>query len=66
MSNTTPAEPTLLTADELATHLRVHVETVRRWSREGKIPSLSGGKDRRYDLADVKAALAAPTTERSA
>lgn len=66
MSNTPPAEPTLLTADELATHLRVHIETVRRWAREGKIPSLSGGKDRRYDLDAVKAALAAPTGERSA
>jgi excisionase family DNA binding protein len=66
MSNTTPAEPTLLTADELAVHLRVHIETVRRWAREGKIPSFSAGKDRRYDLADVKAALASPATERSA
>jgi excisionase family DNA binding protein len=66
MPNTTPVEPTLLTAEELAAVLRVHVETVRRWSREKKIPSLSVGKDRRYDLAEVKAAISSPVTERSA
>lgn len=60
MPNTAPDGPALLTADELAAHLRVHVETVRRWRREGRIPSLGSGKSQRYELAAVKAALASP------
>lgn len=57
MPNTTE----YLTTDELAAHLRVHPETVRRWARAGRIPSLKAGEksgDRRYDLDAVKAALA--------
>ena len=45
----------LLTAEELATKLNVHVETVRRLTRDGQIPHHRVG-DARYRLSDVLAA----------
>jgi excisionase family DNA binding protein len=51
----TPPEP-LLTAEEVAALVRLDVETVRRWAREGLIPSikLPGGRRRfRRDVVDA-------------
>ena len=49
----------LLTAQELARELKVTVDTVWRYTRKGKIPSLRlGPRDYRYSLEDVLAALA--------
>ena len=48
----------LLTADEVAALLRVHVKTVHRWADDGKLPEVrtpTGG--RRYHRADVDALL---------
>jgi excisionase family DNA binding protein len=48
----------LLTAQEVAKRLSVHPESVRRWTREGKLASVplpSGRK--RYRLEDVEALL---------
>lgn len=58
MSNT-PDPGELLTTEELAAVLSVHVETVRRWSRAYLIPFMELPKGRRYSLAEVRAALAA-------
>lgn len=44
----------LLTADELATRLRVRPGTIRAWARRGLIPSvLISPKVRRFDVCAV-------------
>ena len=49
-------EPKLLTAQELADHLRIEKDTVYRWTRAGKIPSIRlGGRRFRYELDKVLA-----------
>lgn len=49
---------TLLTADELAGRLSVQPETIRKWSRTGRIPRVElSRKVIRYNLADVLATL---------
>lgn len=50
----------LLTATELAGRLRVQVDTVRRWAREGRIPCLRPSpKVVRFELGQVVAAIRA-------
>ena len=41
----------LVTVQEAAERLRVHVETVRRWVREGKLPAKKIGATRKYLIA---------------
>lgn len=50
---------TLMTASEVAAFLRVHLGSVRRWSRTGKLKGyrLGGRGDWRYDRRDVLAFL---------
>ena len=51
----------LLTATQVAERLSVHPESVRRWTREGKlfaVPLPSGRK--RYRVEDVEALLRPP------
>lgn len=44
----------LLTADELAGRLHLRPSTIKRWAREGRIPSVRPSpKVVRYDLAAV-------------
>ena len=53
----------LLTAEELADCMRVRPSTIRLWGREGLIPVVKiGGTIRRYDFAEVIAALKARDT----
>ena len=48
----------LVTAEEVAERLRLRPDTVRRWTREGRIPSIRlSAKVIRFDLDDVEAAL---------
>ncbi len=49
----------LLTVGEVASILRVHVNSVRRWSDEGLLKCYRIGPrgDRRYDPEDVKVFL---------
>ena len=48
----------LLSAGQLAKELGVHIETIRRWDKEGKIKAKrTGGGHRRFDLNQVKAML---------
>jgi len=48
----------LLTADELASRLQVRPSTVRRWTREGRIPTVRlSQKVVRYDLVAVVSAI---------
>lgn len=47
----------MMKAKELAKKLSVNVETVRRWTRAGVIPHVVVGQSKRYDLAQVLAAL---------
>jgi excisionase family DNA binding protein len=54
----------LLTAQELARALKVTPDTIWRYTRTGRIPSvLLGPRDYRYRLPDVLAALAEGSTE---
>ena len=56
-----PNSDPLLTAAQVAARIPVHVETVRRWTREGKLTAVvlpSGRK--RYRAADVDALLLTP------
>jgi excisionase family DNA binding protein len=50
---------TLMTATEVAAFLKVHLGSVRRWSRSGKLKGyrLGGRGDWRYDRKDVLAFL---------
>ena len=45
----------IMTCDEVADFLRVHVSSVRRWTREGKLKGyrLGGNGDWRYSREDV-------------
>lgn len=54
-----PNTDDLMTAEQVAALIPVHPETVRRWSREGKIPvvRLPSGR-KRYRRVDVEALLA--------
>ncbi len=57
----------LLTAQELARHLGVSVSQVQRLSAQGKIPRYElGHRTIRFDLAEVRAALAASGAPSSA
>jgi excisionase family DNA binding protein len=49
----------LMTCDEVAEFLRVHVGSVRRWSRSGKLKAykVGGRGDWRYRQQDVEAFL---------
>lgn len=56
-------ENEILTANELATRLKLKPETIRVWAREGRIPSIRPTqKILRFDLQKV---LQAISTERS-
>jgi excisionase family DNA binding protein len=55
---TIPEPEILLTPAETANYFRVHVKTLTRWSKEGKIQSVRTlGGHRRYKLADVQRLL---------
>ena len=48
----------LETAEQVAEHVKVTPETVRRWARNGIIPSIKlSGKVVRFDMAEVESAL---------
>jgi len=49
----------IMTCDEVAEYLRVHVSSVRRWSRSGKLTAykVGGRGDWRYREQDVLAFL---------
>lgn len=54
----------LLTAEELAAHLRMKSQTIRLWARSGKIPSCTlSRKAIRFVLSDVLAALKSQTAK---
>jgi excisionase family DNA binding protein len=42
---------------ELAAHLKVSIDTVRKWERMGLIPRIKIGHVIRFNLAKVEAAL---------
>lgn len=45
----------LLTPQDVAKLLRVHLQTVYRWAADGRLPSVKvGGKAVRFRLADVR------------
>ena len=51
----------LVTATEVAIKFGVHVETVRRWVREGRIPYyMPAPKTLRFDLESIEKALSKP------
>ena len=41
----------LLTAEEAANHLRIHVKTLQRLAREGRVPCVRMGKYWRFRLS---------------
>ena len=45
------------TADQVAARFRVTAASVRKWAREGKIPSFKAGTVFRFDLHAVEEAL---------
>lgn len=53
-----PNADKLLTAAQVAAMIPVHVETVRRWAREGRLPvvELPSGR-KRYRASDVAVLL---------
>src|SRR5690606_3561565 len=52
-----------LTAEQLAEHMQISVETVWRYTREGKIPALRVGNHYRYDADEVIRALSSAGRE---
>ena len=52
----------LLTASQVANRLGVHVESVRRWTRDGKLAAVHLPSGRyRYRVEDVDGLLVEPT-----
>ena len=51
--------PKLLTIKQASEILNVHVETLRRWGKIGKLKAIRVNKrgDRRYDPKDIEAIL---------
>ncbi len=43
----------VLTAEEVAAYLRVHLMTVRRWCRQGELPAAKVGRSYRIRRADL-------------
>ena len=54
-----PESPKLLTIRQAAEILNVHVETLRRWDKGGKLRAIIVNErgDRRYDPRDLEAIL---------
>jgi excisionase family DNA binding protein len=54
-SGNKPTGKEIMTCDEVAEYLRVHVSSVRRWSRSGKLTAykVGGRGDWRYREQDV-------------
>jgi excisionase family DNA binding protein len=48
----------MLTSQEVADMLRVNIETVRRWARNGDLPTVTLGTAIRFDMADIKKFIA--------
>lgn len=44
----------LLTASEVAEHLRLHIETVYRLARQGKLPAVKVGEQWRFSEATIR------------
>lgn len=44
----------VMTLDEVAAYLRIHVDTVRRWAREGTLPAVKLGKAYRVNSGDLQ------------
>ena len=57
-TETTAAQPHLLDRFELAGALGVSVSSIDRWTKGGDIPAIKGRRRVRYDLAEVRRALA--------
>ena len=54
-----PNSEPLMTAAEVAAYLKVHVETVRRWAREGTLPAVRPTRSAiRFRRVDVERLLA--------
>ena len=49
----------LLSADEAAKHLRIHVKSLQKLAREGKVPCVHMGKYWRFRLSALDAWVAA-------
>lgn len=51
--------PKLLTIRQAAEILNVHIETLRRWDKKGKLKAIIVNErgDRRYDPSDIEAIL---------
>jgi excisionase family DNA binding protein len=56
------ALPALLTAQEVADALRVHVTTIYRWASTGVLESLVVGETVRFRRSDVEALLSGERT----
>lgn len=55
----------LLSADEAAKHLRVHVKTLQRFARERRVPCVRMGKYWRFRLSALDAWVAAQQNQTS-
>lgn len=52
----------MLTTDQLAKVLGVHIVTVQRMVKQGRIPAIRVGSDYRFDMSKVLEALAVNPT----
>ena len=52
----------MLTTDQLAKVLGVHIVTVQRMVKQGRIPAIRVGSDYRFDMTKVLEALAVNPT----
>jgi len=57
---TATTDERLLGSKQAALFLAVNVETLRRWAREGRVPSyrIAAGRHRRFRRSDLEALLA--------
>jgi excisionase family DNA binding protein len=59
MSDTTTLFEPLLSADEAAEHLRIHVKTIQKLAREQRVPCVRMGKYWRFRLSALDRWVAA-------
>ena len=59
--------PELMTAPEVAERLRINVDTVRLWAREGRLPVVPlSTRSLRFRRSDIDALLASSVEESAA
>ncbi len=53
----------LLTAEDVARFTRLHVDTIREWARDGRLPAVKVAREWRFRAADIEHFVTGPSTK---